>query len=106
MEGPERSGEGRLCRMNLSEMIGEEIILLIPFIEPDHYQKVKLLGVEAGGIWIESQEMMNQIFTAFGETASSRSLAFFFPYHELKFGMVPMPGMALNERAFGVEDQG
>jgi len=87
--------------MNLSEMIGKEIVVLIPFTSP-HYQQIKLLGVESGGIWIESQVMINEIFSALGETSSERTPAFFVPYHHIQFAMVPVPGMALNERAFGV----
>lgn len=92
--------------MRLSDFIGQEIILLIPFIEPDHYQSVRLLGVEAGGIWIESQGMINKVYSALGEVASERTPAFFFPYHQIEFGLVGIPGLALNESAFGVPSPG
>ena len=88
--------------MMLSGHIGKEIIVLIPFIEPDHYQRVKLVGVEAGGIWIESQTMIDKVFSAVGEAASERTPIFFFPYHQIEFAMVPRDGVALNELAFGV----
>jgi hypothetical protein len=87
--------------MQLSDYIGQEIMLLIPYIE-DHYQIVKLLGVEAGGIWIESQEMINKTYSAVGKVDSERTPVFFFPYHQIEFGLVAKPGLALNERAFDV----
>jgi hypothetical protein len=87
--------------MQLSEYIGQDILLRIPLIE-DHHQVVKLLGVEAGGIWIESQEMINKIYSAVDKEGSERTPVFFFPYHQIEFGMVAIPGLALNERAFGV----
>lgn len=89
--------------MNLEKMIGREIIMLIPFVHPDHYQKVRLLGVEVGGIWIHSQEIINLVYTAVGEAASERTPVFFLPYHQIQFAMTVIPGMALNETAFGVE---
>jgi hypothetical protein len=88
--------------MRLSDYIDQEIIVLILFIEPDHYQTVRLVGVEAGGIWIESQAMVDKMFSALGEVASERTPIFFFPYHQIEFAMVPREGIALNESTFGV----
>jgi len=87
--------------MTLSELMGKEIILLVPFIDRDHYQYVKLVGVEAGGIWIESQEMLNRVYSAAGAVASKRRPIFFFPYHQIEFAMTAVDGVALNESAFG-----
>jgi len=87
--------------MQLSDYIGKDILLHIPLIE-DHHQIVKLLGVEVGGIWIESQEMINKLYSAVGKEGSPQTPAFFFPYHQIDFGMVATPGLALNERVFGV----
>lgn len=88
--------------MQLSDYIGKEIIVIIPLIEPDHYQTVKLLGVETGGIWIESQEMINKVYSPIAVAASERTPTFFFPYHQIDFAMADVAGMALNESAFGV----
>ena len=88
--------------MQLSDYIGKQIILKIPYIESDHLQLVKLLGVEAGGVWIESQEMINQVYSAVGKEGSPRTPVFFFPYHQISFGIGSIPGIALNETAFGV----
>ena len=88
--------------MQLSDYVGKDIILKIPYIDPDHLQTVRLLGVEAGGVWIESQEMINQLYSAVEKEGSPRTPAFFFPYHQIEWGLVGIPGMALNERAFGI----
>lgn len=90
--------------MNFSELVGKEVLVLIPFIEPHHYQRVKLLGVEPGGIWIESQIMINLVYSALGETASERTPAFFIPYHQIEFAVTGIPGLALNETAFGISN--
>ena len=88
--------------MTLSELIGRDILVRIPFIEPDHYLTVKLIGVEAGGIWVESQQIVNRVYSAVGKAASERTPVFFFPYHQIEFAMTAVAGMALNEKAFGV----
>lgn len=45
--------------MSLSDYIDQEVIMLIPHIDPIRLQRVKLRGVEPGGVWIESQTYMN-----------------------------------------------
>ncbi|MGB9233965.1 MAG: hypothetical protein WCC04_06095 [Terriglobales bacterium] len=88
--------------IQLSDYIGQEIVLMIPTIDPVNLQKVKLLGVEAGGVWIESQTLINHILKRVGSATAPRSIAFLYPYHELRFGFVGIAGPALNEKAFGV----
>jgi hypothetical protein len=88
--------------MQLSDYVGQEIALAIPFIDNIKFQKVKLLGVEAGGIWIESQTLINMVLKATATATAPQTLAFFFPYHEVKFGFVGIEGPALNEQAFGL----
>lgn len=89
--------------MQLSDYIGQTIVLAIPSIDPKKFREVKLLGVEIGGIWVESQQLVEMGLRSYGLAASETSLAFFFPYHEIFCGYVPIEGIALDEKAFGVE---
>ena len=88
--------------MQLADYIDHEITILIPIIDKIKLQSVKLRGVEPGGIWVESQTFMNQILDKLNAPSSPRSLAFFFPYHAIVFGFVPIDVPGLNEQAFGV----
>jgi hypothetical protein len=88
--------------MQLSDYIGHEIVIVIPFIDSAKYQRVKLLGVEAGGIWIESQMLLNMALRGIGQSTTPKSLAFFFPYSQVHHAFAPIDGPALNEAAFGV----
>jgi len=88
--------------MQLSDYIGQEIVLFIPTIHPTNFQKVTLMGVDAGGVWIYSQTLLNMMLKSIGRATSPKSVAFFYPYHELRFGYVGIEGPALNEKAFGV----
>jgi hypothetical protein len=76
--------------------------MVIPFIEEDHYQQVRLMGVEPGGIWIECQTLIDRLYSSIGEAASERTPVFFVPYQQILFATAPRDGMALNESAFGV----
>jgi hypothetical protein len=87
---------------NLTELIGQVIVAHIPRLHPTIFQQVKLHGVEAGGIWIESQMMTNTFFETAGYSSSSRTMIFFFPYHQIGFVMTSIDGPSLSEKSFGV----
>jgi hypothetical protein len=89
--------------MTLSELIGKDVMLMIPSVEPNHYLTVKILGVEAGGIWTQSQDMLNLVYSAVNKADSPRTPVFFIPYCQIRFGITAIPGVALNEKAYGVE---
>ena len=57
--------------MQFSKLIGDYVLVLIPRVHPEHYQKGKLIGVEPGGIWIESQEITGSILRLLGATAAA-----------------------------------
>lgn len=92
--------------MKLSDYIGQTLVMLIPFIEEDHYQQAKLMGVESGGVWIECQTLIDRMYSPIGAAASEKTPIFFLPYQQILFATVPRNGMALNESAFGVASRG
>jgi hypothetical protein len=48
--------------ISLSQLIGTDILIKIPKWKGNSIVTVKLVGVEAGGIWIESQDFMEEMF--------------------------------------------
>jgi hypothetical protein len=88
--------------MQFSDFVGQEIVVLIKQISPTLLQKVTLLGVENGGIWVHSQELTNKMLSQLGHASAPTSMAFFYPYCEISFAMKNIPGIALNETAFGL----
>lgn len=77
-------------------------MVLIPRMDPVKYQKVKLLGVEAGGIWIESQDVTNATLKHLGLSSLPTTIVIFFPYHEIAFAVRSIDKIALDEQAFGL----
>jgi len=88
--------------MQFSELIGSDVLVLIPRIGQVNYQRVKVIGVEPGGIWIESQEFVNAMLHAIKAPVAPKTPVFFVPFHEIATAIASIPGPALDEKAFGV----
>ena len=88
--------------MQLSDLVGDRLALLVPMIHGTELQTVNLLGVEAGGIWVESQKFTNQLLQGLGAQSFPRTPVFFLPYHQIAVAMSSVDGPALDEKAFGV----
>jgi len=86
---------------SLQALIGQEILTLIPLINPKIFQRVKLLAVEVGGIWIES-EKLTQLILQGTKLPVAKTPAFFFPFSQITFVMVPIDQIALSESALGL----
>jgi len=88
--------------MQFSDLIGQEVGLIIPRFHPEKIQSVKVIGVESGGVWIESQWLTNQLLEKFGVASAPRTAAVFVPYHQIAWGVTSVSGPSLHEKAFGV----
>jgi hypothetical protein len=51
---------------SLNELVGKTIIALVPFINRQRIQVLRLHGVEAGGIWVESQTLIDRLLARAG----------------------------------------
>ena len=72
-------------------------------IDPIVMQELRLIGIEDGGIWVESQALSNLWLAKLGLPASPRTLVWFLPYHEIKIVMHSIEQTSLSESAFGVQ---
>jgi hypothetical protein len=88
--------------MQLSEFIGQDILLSIPSLTSTKIQKAKLLGVETGGIWIESELINTTLLRAANLAALPHGPRVFFPYGQIAVLIVGGGAPALDERAFGL----
>ena len=88
--------------MQLADFIGQTISMSIPRIHPVIWQQVKLHGVEAGGVWIESQAITNAVLQHAGVPAAPKTLVAFLPYHEIAFAISAIAEPSLDEKAFGL----
>jgi hypothetical protein len=88
--------------MQFAELLNQEILVLIPRVHPKLHHYVRLVGVESGGIWIESQDFTNTMLQTIGTATAPNSPVFFLPYSEIAVAIATVAGPSLNERAFGV----
>jgi hypothetical protein len=88
--------------MQFSDILNQEVIVLIPKLDPVKLKVVKVVGVEAGGVWIESQEITNTLLQMLKVSSAPKRPLFFFPYHQITLAMYAMPGTSLDEKAFGL----
>jgi hypothetical protein len=89
----------------LKEFEGQSVTLI--FLNPTHpgglqREKVTLLSVEDAGIWIENQDLTNDVLEKMNFPATNKRATFFYPYAALHAIFVTVPGTSLSEKAFGV----
>ena len=63
---------------------------------------VKLIGAEAGGLWIESQFLTNVTLQTKGVSVAPETPLFFLPFHEISLATTSIDQAALDERALGL----
>jgi hypothetical protein len=88
--------------MQIADYVGRDLVVLIPRLNSGVEQKVRLHGVDAGGIWIESQQLTNELLTRVGVSVAPKTMIFFFPYAEMVYAMTSIDQPALNETTLGV----
>lgn len=88
--------------MNLSDFVGLHIQIMAPDLHSEQIEIVKLLGVEAGGIWIESQMLTEDMLRRHNAAAMPMTIGFFLPYNKISFICAATEGISLDEKAFGL----
>ena len=87
---------------DLASLIGEVIVARIPLLDPDGMMLVKLHGVEAHGIWIESQDFTNQLMEKFHFSSSRTTPLVFVPFDKVDFIIGSLDSLSLSEPSFGL----
>ena len=86
----------------LQNMIGEVIITRIPVLDADGLTLVKLLAIEAHGIWVESQDFTDELMQKFQVSSSRTTPIVFVPFHKIDFIIGSLDSLSLSEPAFGL----
>ena len=70
--------------IGLQKLVGHRVIVMGPtFIDNEKLASVKLLAVEAAGIWIESEEAVEKVVGSLKKRPSVANLAFFVPFGQI-----------------------
>ncbi len=92
----------RTAMPNLSEMVGNTVIASVPFLQEDPLL-FKLHGTEQSGLWLESQDITEELLKKLGLPAAQNTVVLFVPFAQIRcvFGNVASP--ALSREAFGLD---
>ena len=88
----------------LHDMIGGIIHGMVPMLSKSEIIKLKLYAVDAGGIWVESQDFVNSLLASMNLSAIPKTPVFFLPYHQITFLVSMEDAPALSEKSFGATD--
>ena len=88
--------------MNFSDLIGENVVAMVPIIHSKTFQLLKIHGVEAGGIWVESETLTDSVLQTIGASAATKTPLFFVPFHEIRFAMYGKDLPSISTRSLGI----
>jgi hypothetical protein len=69
--------------LSLSSLVGQDIYAKIPAWQENRIVTIRLVGVDTGGIWIESRDFMENFFQGTSLTMTSESVQVFVPYSQI-----------------------
>ncbi len=69
--------------LSLASLVGQEVYAKIPSWQQNKIVKIRLVGVDTGGIWIESSDFMEHFFEGTPHTMTSTSVQVFVPYAQI-----------------------
>lgn len=95
----------RAAAPSLKQFKGDVIALVLPNPNrPGGLQRlhVKLLNVEANGIWVEEQTLTERFLAKLDLPAFPKVITVFYPYAAIHAILGNLPGLSLSEKAFDV----
>ena len=80
---------------SLYGLVGQVVGVMIPFLNQKTTTRVKLHAVESSGLWIESQELTNQLLAENERRSAPATVILFVPFQQIQFvvGTVPVPSL-------------
>jgi hypothetical protein len=89
--------------MSFDELQGQTVLAIVPIIDRLVFQKLKIIGCETGGLWVECQGLTNLVLKSIGQQTAPKTPIFFLPFQQITLAWTVIDQTALSESAFGVE---
>jgi len=90
--------------MDLNRLIGTAVLVFSPWFPPPEgsnaktgFEHVLLHGVEAGGIWVESQSLNESTLRGLASTMEESTPVIFLPYHKIDAIVAELPKTLLSD---------
>lgn len=87
----------------LTDIIGQSVLIKSRVLDDNKAVLVKLIDVENGGIWIESQPKTDELLEFLGVSAAPKTPIFFLPFAQIAWLQSWLEIQSLSEKSFGVE---
>lgn len=84
----------------LKELIGKEVLALIPVLHATQPTTITIHGLELGGMWIEHDPTTQKIMRDRNVAASEQTVVLFVPYSGIGYLVGTVEKTALSESAF------
>jgi hypothetical protein len=80
-------------QISLAKLVGTDILAKIPAFKGNAMVTLRLVSVETGGIWVESQDFMEDMFSETKHTMTPKSFLLFVPFAQILavYAMVDSP---------------
>lgn len=81
---------------NLTGLVGQIVGMAVPSLKSGQTIRLKIHAIETAGIWVESQEKINEGLATLGRTSGPATPLFFLPYSSIQYivASVAMPSLA------------
>lgn len=83
----------------LDDLVGQDIVALVPVLDSRVLQPLKLLAVENAGIWVESPQTNQDILSEIGATMTPNSMTFFLPFAQISYILGSRDVPSISEKA-------
>lgn len=87
----------------LHGLIGELVGAHIPSFNNEKILQIKIRDVDAGGLWIESQDVINSVLEKLNVPAIELTPVMFLPFHQIGFLLLLEKSPSLSEKSFGAK---
>ena len=69
--------------ISFDQLIGQEVMIKFLEYKPDKVLAVRLVGHEPGGVWLESQDLMEDLFAGTPYKSSLGQMQYFVPFQRI-----------------------
>lgn len=85
-------------------MIGEVIYGFVPSLGK-HPMEFKILSVDVGGLWVESQEYVEGILKILKKNHAQFTPIIFLPFSSISYMVLLHDSLSLSERSLGIKNE-
>lgn len=90
---------------NFNELIGEDVLILSTVLDPDLPKKVRVHGIDYGGVWIESQEHTDHLLKSVRKTMLEGTPLIYVPFWRIQLAICGLDVPAISSEGISSEQR-